>query len=55
MKFALNAEAFRANYAQVASEPGDLWSKIEGVTGQVYDWPKSTYIAEPPFFGRTSR
>ncbi len=22
----------------------------EGVTGQVYAWPQSTYIAEPPFF-----
>jgi aconitate hydratase len=24
--------------------------KIKGTKGQVYDWPKSTYIAEPPFF-----
>ena len=23
---------------------------IQGVAGQVYDWPSSTYIAEPPFF-----
>ncbi|CAN7653996.1 aconitate hydratase AcnA [Trinickia sp. LjRoot230] len=50
LKFALNADAFRANYAQLTKK-GDLWSKIEGETGQVYDWPKSTYIAEPPFFG----
>ncbi|HZZ10889.1 MAG TPA: aconitate hydratase, partial [Paraburkholderia sp.] len=33
------------------TKKGDLWSKIEGEEGQVYDWPKSTYIAEPPFFG----
>ena len=31
-------------------EPGKLWKKIEGVKGKVYPWPKSTYIAEPPFF-----
>ncbi|MDR5734841.1 aconitate hydratase AcnA [Caballeronia sp. LZ025] len=50
LKFALDADAFRKNYAQLTTE-GDLWSKIAGETGQVYDWPKSTYIAEPPFFG----
>jgi aconitate hydratase len=27
-----------------------LWEKIKGVSGQVYTWPTSTYIAEPPFF-----
>ncbi|MFL9931395.1 aconitate hydratase AcnA [Paraburkholderia sp. RL18-103-BIB-C] len=51
LKFALDAEAFRKNYAQLTKK-GDLWSKIEGEEGQVYDWPKSTYIAEPPFFGK---
>ncbi|MDR5739084.1 aconitate hydratase AcnA [Caballeronia sp. LZ016] len=50
LKFALDADAFRKNYSQLTKE-GDLWSKIAGETGQVYDWPKSTYIAEPPFFG----
>ncbi len=50
MKFAMNASAFRENYAQVKSNPGKLWGEITGVTGQVYDWPKSTYIARPPFF-----
>ena len=50
MKFAMDADAFRANYAQVKSNPGKLWGEITGVTGQVYDWPKSTYIARPPFF-----
>ena len=50
MKFAMNGKAFRANYDKVASEPGKLWEKIKGVTGQVYDWPGSTYIARPPFF-----
>ncbi|KNH08895.1 Aconitate hydratase 2-methylisocitrate dehydratase [Candidatus Burkholderia brachyanthoides] len=50
LKFALDAKAFRENYSQLTKD-GDLWSKIAGKSGQVYDWPKSTYIAEPPFFG----
>ncbi|CAM3524034.1 aconitate hydratase [Polaromonas hydrogenivorans] len=50
MKFAMNAEAFRANYAKVKLEPGQLWENIHGVTGNAYNWPLSTYIAEPPFF-----
>jgi aconitate hydratase len=52
MKLAMNPKAFRENYALVGKKPGKLWQKIEGVTGQVYDWPASSYIAEPPFFER---
>ncbi|GAA4343836.1 aconitate hydratase AcnA [Pigmentiphaga soli] len=50
MKAALDPQAYRSNYAQVKTNPGALWEKIKGTTGQVYDWPLSTYIAEPPFF-----
>ncbi|WP_321858445.1 aconitate hydratase AcnA [Paraburkholderia tropica] len=50
LKFAMDADVYQKNYAQLTKK-GDLWSKIEGEEGQVYDWPKSTYIAEPPFFG----
>ncbi|RZL11628.1 MAG: aconitate hydratase AcnA, partial [Rubrivivax sp.] len=50
MAFAMDAKAFRENYAQVANKPGKLWESIKGVKGQVYTWPKSTYIAKPPFF-----
>ncbi|MDE2370249.1 MAG: aconitate hydratase AcnA [Burkholderiales bacterium] len=50
MKYAMNGKAFRANYAKVATDPGALWKKIEGVQAEVYTWPPSTYIAEPPFF-----
>jgi aconitate hydratase len=32
------------------SEPGKLWERIQGVSGDVYNWPESSYIAEPPFF-----
>ena len=39
MKYAMNGKAFRANYAKVKSEPGPLWEKIKGVTGDVYSWP----------------
>jgi aconitate hydratase len=50
MKHAMNPKVFKGNYAQVKDNPGKLWEKIKGVKGQVYDWPTSTYIAEPPFF-----
>jgi aconitate hydratase len=51
MKHAMNAKTFKANYADVKGAPGKLWEDIRGVAeGQVYNWPKSTYIAEPPFF-----
>ncbi|HJV81538.1 aconitate hydratase AcnA [Noviherbaspirillum sp.] len=51
MKFAMNAKTFKENYAEVKEAPGKLWEQIKGVAaGEVYNWPKSTYIAEPPFF-----
>jgi aconitate hydratase len=50
MKYAMDGKAFRKNYDKVKSKPGKLWEKIEGVKGNVYTWPQSTYIAEPPFF-----
>jgi aconitate hydratase len=50
MKYAMNAKTFKSNYEKVVSEPGKLWKKINGVTGNVYTWPSSTYIARPPFF-----
>ncbi len=49
--FALDAASFRKNYGDIKTAPGELWQKISGfATGDVYDWPQSTYIAEPPFF-----
>ncbi|RJG00447.1 aconitate hydratase AcnA [Noviherbaspirillum sedimenti] len=51
MKHAMNAKTFKENYAQVKTKPGKLWEGIKGVAkGEVYNWPTSTYIAEPPFF-----
>mgnify|MGYP000007271219 CR=1 FL=1 len=56
MKFAMDGKAFRKNYEKVQSDPGKLWEKIKDVSAgtgsgaKVYPWPKSSYIAEPPFF-----
>ena len=50
MKHAMDGKAFKANYDKVKSEPGELWERIAGEKGNVYSWPASTYIAEPPFF-----
>ncbi len=50
MKHAMNGKAFRENYGRVKTDPGALWGKIQGVSGDTYNWPASTYIAEPPFF-----
>jgi len=46
---AFNPEAFRRLYGNFTQDH-DLWNAISAPQGQVYDWPKSTYIAEPPFF-----
>ena len=54
MRFAMNAKVFKDNYADVKGAPGKLWEKVTTVSGQVYNWPKSTYIAEPPFFDNFS-
>ncbi|MBZ8140040.1 aconitate hydratase AcnA [Rubrivivax gelatinosus] len=50
MKYAMNGKAFRQNYEKVETDPGKLWEKIRGVDAEVYTWPASSYIAEPPFF-----
>ncbi|MEB0134103.1 aconitate hydratase AcnA [Actimicrobium sp. CCC2.4] len=51
MKHAMNAKTFKENYAAVKGAPGKLWEDIkDAAKGEVYNWPTSTYIAEPPFF-----
>ncbi len=49
MKYAMNASTFRSLYGNL-TKGHDLWNAVPSAGGQVYDWPKSTYIAEPPFF-----
>jgi aconitate hydratase len=49
LKFALDPKVFHTRYGDF-NKDNPLWANIPGSSGQVYDWPKSTYIAEPPFF-----
>jgi aconitate hydratase len=49
MKLAMDAETFRRLYANLA-DTNPLWTKVSAPGGQTYNWPRSTYIAEPPFF-----
>ncbi len=49
MKYAMNPKTFRRLYTNPGKD-NPLWQDISSASGQVYDWPKSSYIAEPPFF-----
>jgi aconitate hydratase len=49
MPFAMDPATFDRLYADF-TKGHDLWNEIPATTGQVYEWPESTYIARPPFF-----
>src|SRR4051812_40931114 len=49
MSLAMDPPTYRKLYSNLA-DANPLWKKIAAPTGQVYSWPPSTYIAEPPFF-----
>jgi aconitate hydratase len=49
MKHAMDPKTYRALYGDVANA-NPMWKSVPAASGQVYNWPKSTYIAEPPFF-----
>ncbi len=49
MGYARDPNTFRSLYSDLTKDH-HLWNNIKGTPGQVYDWPKSTYIAKPPFF-----
>jgi aconitate hydratase len=49
MKHAMDAKTFKRLYGDLTKDH-TLWNAVPAAAGQVYDWPKSTYIAEPPFF-----
>jgi aconitate hydratase len=49
MKFAMDAKTFKRLYSDFTKD-NKLWAKVTTTKGQVYNWPGSTYIAEPPFF-----
>ncbi len=48
------AGLFREKYADVYT--GDsAWARLPVAGGQLYDWPDSTYVKLPPFFGAIDR
>ncbi|MFM1989608.1 MAG: Aconitate hydratase precursor [Pseudomonadota bacterium] len=49
MKYAMDPKTFERLYRNPTKDH-PLWNAVPAATGQVYDWPASTYIAEPPFF-----
>jgi aconitate hydratase len=49
MSLAMDAPTFQRLYADLANA-NPLWKKVSAPGGEVYSWPPSTYIAEPPFF-----
>ncbi|MDX5363514.1 MAG: aconitate hydratase AcnA [Pseudazoarcus pumilus] len=49
MPYALDPVTFRRLYGDF-TKGHDLWNDISAPSGQLYDWPPSTYIAQPPFF-----
>ncbi len=49
VRSAVTPEMFAKRYADVFK--GDaMWQGIETSGGLTYDWPESTYVANPPFF-----
>ncbi|HEY3433694.1 MAG TPA: aconitate hydratase [Rhodocyclaceae bacterium] len=49
LRHATDPATYRRLYADF-SRGNPLWNDITTVSGQVYAWEPSTYIAEPPFF-----
>ena len=49
LQHARDPKTFGRMYADFTKD-NPMWAEIPGSKGQVYNWPKSTYIAEPPFF-----
>ncbi|MEQ1882088.1 MAG: aconitate hydratase AcnA, partial [Burkholderiales bacterium] len=49
MKHATNAKTFQRLYGNLTKDH-PLWNDVPSAGGQVYTWPASTYIAQPPFF-----
>ena len=49
MKYATDPAVFQSLYGDFTKD-NPLWADVPSASGQVYHWPASTYIAEPPFF-----
>ncbi|MND23939.1 Aconitate hydratase [compost metagenome] len=50
---AANPKLYKEWYADLTRDH-DLWNNISAATGDVYNWPASTYAAEPDFFDTES-
>ena len=48
LKLALNPIRFKKLYSNL-NNSSELWKQIQTVKGDTYSWPKSSYIAKPPF------
>jgi aconitate hydratase len=46
---ATDPDTFRRLYSDFTKD-NELWASIPSASSEAYDWPASTYIAEPPFF-----
>ena len=49
LRHAMDPRTFKRLYSDLTKDH-TLWNKVPSSEGQVYNWPDSTYIAEPPFF-----
>ena len=49
MKYAMDPKTFKKLYGDFTKDNA-MWQAVPSASGQTYDWPTSTYIAEPPFF-----
>ena len=45
----VSSDLFKASYADVF-EGAPEWKQIEVPAGNLYEWPESTYVKQPPFF-----
>ena len=52
LKLALNPIRFKKLYSNL-NNSSELWKQIQTVKGDTYSWPKSSYIAKPPFLEKT--
>jgi aconitate hydratase len=49
LQYSRDPAVFKRLYSDFTKD-NPMWAAVPTATGQVYNWPKSTYIAEPPFF-----
>lgn len=49
MNLAMNSEYYLSQYSTIF-KGDENWEKLSVTPSPIYDWPKSTYIVEPPWF-----